>query len=276
MILLFSLACKDAEPVDTGPVDGSFTALTYNVHGLPPGITGDDTAGRMAQIAPLLDAYPLIGLQEDFDEANHATLAAGLERPTELWFGEAMEDRFYGSGLAVFAAMEAEEYEAAWYETCYGTLDNASDCLASKGYQRVRLRLGPGASLDLYNTHMEAGNGAEDDEVREAQLELLLAAFADRSADTAVLFVGDTNLGADDPEDVPLIARLMEEGGFTDACDAVACPEPGRIDKLLFRDGGGVTLTAESWAVEAQFVDTEGVALSDHEAIAATFRWSAR
>ena len=27
-------------------------ALTYNVHGLPAAITGDDTPGRMAAIAP--------------------------------------------------------------------------------------------------------------------------------------------------------------------------------------------------------------------------------
>lgn len=275
MILLFALACKDRAE-DTGPFAGDLDVLTYNVHGLPPGITGDDTPGRMAQIAPLLADYALIGLQEDFDEANHATLAAGVELETELWFGEPLADRFYGAGLAVFAGMEAVDALSIYYETCNGTFDGASDCLASKGFQVARLALGPGAALDVYNTHMEAGNSAEDDASRAAQLDMVLAQLASFSADNAVLLLGDTNLGGDDPEDVPLIDRLMAEGGFTDACDAVACPEPGRIDKILLRDGGGLRLAVESWAIDPAFVDSEGTPLSDHEAITARIRWSAR
>lgn len=276
MILLFALACQDEPAPDSGPRSGELDVLTYNVHGLPSGITGDDTPGRMAQIAPLLDRYPLIGLQEDWDADNAATLAAGLERRTELWFGEPLEDRFYGAGLAFFAEQAVETYSTTYYETCNGTLDGASDCLASKGFQTVRLQMGPGATLDVYNTHMEAGNSAEDDSSRAAQLDLLLAEIDSFSAGHAVLFMGDTNLGADDPEDVPLIAALMEGGGFTDACDAVACPEPGRIDKLLVRDGEDLSLTVESWAVAEEFVDAEGQPLSDHEGITARLSWSAR
>lgn len=276
MILLFALACQKEPAEDTGPTAGQLDVLTYNVHGLPSGITGDDTPGRMAQIAPLLDRYPLIGLQEDWDEANAATLAAALERRTELWFGEPLDERFYGAGLAFFAEQAVESYEPTYYETCNGTLDGASDCLASKGFQVVRLRMGPGATLDVYNTHMEAGNSAEDDSSRTAQLDMLLAQIDSFSAGHAVLFMGDTNLGADDPEDVPLIAALMEGGGFTDACDAVACPEPGRIDKLLVRDGEDLAIDVDSWAVAEEFVDEDGAPLSDHEGITASLRWAAR
>ena len=44
--------------------------LTYNIHGLPPEVTGDDTTGRIEQITPLLSDYDVVGLQEDWIEEN--------------------------------------------------------------------------------------------------------------------------------------------------------------------------------------------------------------
>jgi len=85
---------KGADSADTGPTEGALRALTYNVHGLPPELTGDDTAARMAQIAPLLDGFDVVGLQEDFDDDNHATLAASSRHLSQVRFAEALEDRF--------------------------------------------------------------------------------------------------------------------------------------------------------------------------------------
>ena len=261
-MFFFLFACT---PVEVA-TEGSLRALTYNVHGLPPEITGDDTSGRMEAIAPLLEGYDLIGLQEDFDDDNHAVLAT-TSHPVKVRFSELYDDdRFYGSGLAVFSTELALGHHNEHYTQCNGFTDGASDCLASKGFQVVRIALGAG-EVHVYNTHMEAGNGDEDDAARASHVDQLFASM-DQTSET-ILFLGDTNLGDDDPEDAVEIARLKDYG-LQDGCELIGCDEPGRIDRFMVLNQGSVTLSIESWSVEEQFED-----LSDHDAIATTWSWSA-
>lgn len=278
LLSILLLACTgDPAGGDSGdgsvPSAGSLRVLTYNVHGLPSAITGDDTPGRMVQIAPLLVDFDLVGLQEDFDEANHATLVEPAPQPVQDWFGEKKDDtRAYGSGLALLGPGAATLVHHQHYSACNGVTDGASDCLASKGFQLLRLDLG-GVELDVYNTHMEAGGGEEDDAARTVHVDELLAAMDEHSADRPVLFMGDTNLNDDDPEDLVEVLRL-KAAGLRDACDEVGCPEPGRIDRVMLRDGGGVALQAASWQVTPGFEDAQGVPLSDHEPIEVQVDWA--
>ena len=195
--LLLLTACGDPDKADDLPTEGTLTALTYNVHGLPPEITGDDTEARLLAIGPRLAGFDLVGLQEDFDDGRHEQLAADAGFPTNVRFNEALEDRFYGSGLDVLSVLEVVDYLHEHFDDCYGTLDNAGDCLASKGFQAVRLQLGAG-EVDVYNTHLEAGGGEEDDLARLNQIDQIVAAMNGWSAGRAVIFTGDTNLHPDE------------------------------------------------------------------------------
>ena len=91
----------------------------------------------------------------------------------------------------------------------------------------------------------------------------------------AVVFTGDFNLHGGDAEDVPLLALLTGEGGLSDSCVEVDCPEPERIDRVFYRDGAGLRLEALNWNQEQAFVDSLGVDLSDHDALSARLRWTA-
>jgi endonuclease/exonuclease/phosphatase family metal-dependent hydrolase len=277
MILAWTLGClPDLEPASGSPVpaSGSLSALTYNVHGLPPEITGDDTAGRLVAIGPLLPPFDIVGLQEDFDDDNHAALVASVNHPTQVRFSEALADRVYGSGLAVLSHLEEESHFQEHYEDCNGVLDAASDCLASKGFQVVRLALAPGATVDVYNTHLEAGGGSEDHAARTQHVQQLLDSLANRSADRAVIFLADTNLHAGDALDGPLLSQLLEEGGLVDSCAELGCAEPDHIDRILVRDSNEVSLQVSEWEVRLEFVDGEGADLSDHPAIAVDVDWA--
>ena len=266
-MLALLLAC--AEPI---PTSGSFTALTYNVHGLPPEITGDDTDARMEQIAPLLVDFDLIGLQEDFDDTRHGVLTSESDHAVDLWFAEPVDDdRFYGSGLGVLADLTLVDHHHEHYELCNGTLDGAGDCLASKGFQRATFLLGD-RELDVYNTHMEAGNGDEDDAARASHVDQILASVDSRSVD-AVLLIGDTNLNDDDAEDLVEVQRLKDRG-FQDSCDLVGCDTPGRIDRFMVLAEGGLELQVTSYEV-LPWQDADGVDLSDHEPIATDWTWEA-
>jgi len=92
----------------------------------------------------------------------------------------------------------------------------------------------------------------------------------------AILFLGDTNCHDRDPEDVVLIERVIEAVGLAEGCNAIECPEPGRIDRFMFRHGDDVALVPTTWTVEQAFYDDEGVPLSDHDAISMRFTWERR
>ena len=246
-------------------------ALTYNIHGLPPEITNDDTAARIAAIAPLLNAYDLVGLQEDFDDDDHAVLSDASEHSQKRRFADILPDRVYGSGLAVFSDFEESTFHHEHYETCHGILESASDCLASKGFQVIRLVLGEGLEVDVYNSHLEAGGGEEDNASREAQVLQILARMEAFSEARAMLLLADTNLHAEDEQDAPLL-DLFYEAGLEDACTAVDCAEPNRIDRVLFRSGGDLILEVTDWRVDPDFSDAEGIPLSDHDPISVSLR----
>jgi len=254
------------------PTEGSLRVLTYNVHGLPDALTGDDGEARMRAIAPLLEDFDLVGLQETFDEDKHALLTAEATHEVQTWFSEKVESsRAYGSGLAVLARAPLVEEFTEHYRMCHGLLDASSDCLASKGFQVVRLSVG-GAELDLYNTHHEAGGGVEDEATRADQVSQVLDSLATRSAGRAVIFVGDTNLRPSDPPDAEQLARYAEVG-LRDACVELDCTEPDHIDRIYVRDSDDLKLQVTDWANEPAFFDADGVPLSDHPAISATIRY---
>jgi len=250
---------------------GSFSLLTYNVHGLPPGITGDDTEARLRAISPRLGAFDVAALQEDFFFTE--LLMEAVEHPWVHQFHETLPGRATHSGLTLVSVLPLVEAHGESWAVCHGVLDSASDCLGSKGLQLARLELGPGASVDVCNLHMEAGGGEEDEAARSQQVEQLLAALAHRSAGRALIVVGDTNLRPSDEADLPLLERLRAAAELEDVCDTTACPEPDHIDRFLFRSGWEVVLRAESWTRQTNFVDDSGQALSDHPALSARFRW---
>ena len=268
---------KGAEDTGTAahvPTMGTFGVLTYNVHGLPAAITGDDTTGRMGEIAPRLGAWDILGIQESFDADNHDILTEDSSHDTRLWFGEMLPDRFYGSGLAVLARAVLVDHQHTHYSACNGVTDGASDCLASKGFQAVRLSMGT-STIDVYNTHLEAGGGEADNEARQAHIDEVLASLNGWSAGQAIVFTGDFNLRPSDPEDLPLIEQLLDEGGLSDSCIETGCAEPDHIDQILFRSSDSLTLEATDWANRASdFIDGNGVDLSDHPPISARFGWS--
>jgi endonuclease/exonuclease/phosphatase family metal-dependent hydrolase len=262
------------EPV---PTEGELRVLTYNVAGLPDGVSGAGAPllERMPQIASHLDAYDLVGLQEDFDAAGHAALVGEADHGAVRWFdARVADDRVYGSGLSQLARPDVAAYEEEHYDGCNGVFDGASDCLASKGFQVLTLSLG-GAEVDFYNTHHEAGGGDEDEAVRLAQVEQVIASAEGRSDGLAIVYTGDFNLHPGDDEDrAPLGA--YDAAGLLRTCDLLGCAEPDHIDQVRLRDGDDIELEAVGWARVTDMVDAEREDLSDHPAIEVTIRWRRR
>ena len=254
------------------PQTGELVVLTYNVAGLPQGISSSNPEVNIPQISPLLNDFPVALVQEDF--WYHAELIAEVEHPhvSDPFPADPMEMGI-GDGLNRMSEHPFEELERVQWYDCHGNLDCASDCLARKGWSFARHTIADGVEVDIYNLHMEAGGCPEDIEIRlQATLDLA-DAIAERSDGRAVVVAGDFNLRATDPEDVEPLANIIDGAGLTDVCAAVDCGDE-RIDKVLIRDGEDVTLAAQEWWVPEQVVDAaSGDPLSDHLPVAARLAW---
>jgi endonuclease/exonuclease/phosphatase family metal-dependent hydrolase len=243
------------------------------VAGLPQGISGSDPEAHIPQISPLLDAYDLVLVQEDF--WYHAELSADATHPYQSTpFPEDPAMNGIGDGLNRFSRFELGEIEREQWYDCHGQLECASDCLARKGWSYARTTVAPGVVVDVYNLHMEAGGCPEDIVIRQNASEDLVEAIGARSVGVATIVAGDFNLRRTDPEDVAPFETILDGAGLVDACDAVECGDE-HIDHVLFRSGDDVALEVTTWWIAEEFVDAEdGGPLSDHPAVAVEIHYT--
>jgi hypothetical protein len=270
-------------------VSGDFLGLTYNVAGLPEGISGSHPAVNTAQISPKLNAYDMVLTQEDWQTPTpnplaplrvyHEILVAdathpykSISAPQPLGTNPQRPDALLADGLNRMARFPfAPDIRTPWS----GCHNSAADCLALKGFSVARTTLAPGVEVDVYDLHMEAGGDPQDDVLRDAGISQVRDSILTYSAGRAVIVGGDFNLHTNSEPDKSQYARLLAEAGLQDVCTALSCATPGRIDKFAFRSGGGVSITPLTHRFETDvFVDGNGDQLSDHEALAVRFAWS--
>lgn len=258
-----------------GGPEGELLALTYNVAGLPEGLSRSDPARNTPLISPKLNAYDLVLVQEDF--TYHDLLIASVTHPYRS-LTKVPETRLTGDGLNRLSRSPFVGFERFQWRSCHGGLDSGSDCLAEKGFTVATHQFGDDRELeiDVYNLHMDAGGGEQDGAARSDQVEQLLETLTVRSAGRAVIVGGDTNLRVSREGDAARLARLMGGAALADSCEAVSCPDPTHIDRFFLRSGDAVELEAVEWSEDRSFVDDVGEDLSDHPAIAVRFRYRAR
>jgi len=248
---------------------GTLQVLTYNVAGLPEGLSSSRPATNTPLISPKLNAFELVAAQEDF--SYHPQLVSAVTHPY-IHAPKPGSGVDLGDGLAILSRRPLGSAEHVKWQACNGLLDAKNDCLTSKGFLRTTVELAPGVLVDLYVMHADAGRAAGDAMAREKQAKQLVDAIAASSAGRAVIVAGDTNMKDTDEAQLML---LLAGAGLTDACRALSCAEPYRYDRVMFRSSAAVTLTPTRWEVDLSFVDSAGAQLSDHEPVAVTLSWAA-
>jgi endonuclease/exonuclease/phosphatase family metal-dependent hydrolase len=250
---------------------GEFSLLTYNVAGLPEPLSGSSPSVNTPQISPMLNAYGLVLVQEDF--WYHHELVARVDHPYRsmpMWEQPGLLRM--GDGLNRFSVFPLGELTRVTWIECNGVLDCASDCLTTKGFSVSAVKLAEGLVVDVYNLHMDAGGCDGDIHARGVQTKQLLERIRTRSAGKAAIVAGDTNLKNSRPDDVESLESLLSEANLREACLFLNC-EKETIDRVLFRGSDSVSLVPISWDHPPQFVDAEGHDLSDHKPVAVRFHW---
>lgn len=263
--LCIAAGAARAEPVE-------LSILTYNIHGLPSWIAGDDPPARIPQILSIAQSYDVVLLQEDF--AHHDVVVASspfahLVRGNAAWIAAPL---FQGAGLTILSRFATTESAREAYGTCNGWVSAASDCFGHKGFVMARLALPDGASFDAWNTHLDAGDAEADRAVRADQLGRLAAAIEAKSAGRAVVVGGDFNLHWDDPRDRALLDGFAARLGLAIAAMTPAGGWDSRLDYLLTRPDARSCLATLEAGKNEHFLDAADRPLSDHPAIFARLR----
>jgi len=251
----------------SGPTSGDFSILTYNVAALPQFISGSDPILNIPLISPLLNLYDLALVQEDF--AYQQLLRADALHPYQT-VPLAPDGIHWGDGLNHFSIFPFTDFQRHAWVVCNGVIDQGNDCLTEKGFSVGLHTLAPGVEVDIYNSHFDAGGSPGDHAAREAEAQQVLDTIVARSAGRAVIFVGDTNMGASSEY---ILQTLLSGASLQDACRALSCGDETRIDRVMFRSSTDVELTATSWQLDPNFVDGNGDPLSDHEAVGVVMHW---
>lgn len=243
------------------------SVLTYNVAGLPEGLSASHPAQNTARISGLLNDFDIALVQEDF--AYHPDLTSKARHPFKL--PELQASDFNSNGLARFSRLPLSAHRQRAWTSCFGTEDHGSDCLTDKGFSVAahEVQLDDATVvIDIYNLHMDSGDSAGDERARELQAVQLAETIAGQSAGKAVIVAGDTN--SPSPVGGPLDI-LTQRAGLLDACTELSCPQPALVDRILYRSSELVLLQPLRWRVPDEFVDDSGQPLSDHLPVAVDF-----
>lgn len=254
-----------------------FSLISYNVQSRPFLDLGRAIA-NLPQIGARANAYDIVGVQECFSVCNLLLKAAThLSRyyfdQKQNWWNIA------NSGLASLSKFPLIEHEQMFFQA----KAEFSDSIASKGVILMRYNL-DGKILDVYNTHMQAGNSEGAQVARAAQAIELATFISDHSPkDHAVILHGDFNMGphrdgknwadfrpqhysseADMLARTAVFTDLMNRLQLIDVSDSLNGPSLDHIDRILWRNGDGFVIKALEWADNSKdFRDSKGLDLSD-------------
>lgn len=291
-----STVAPGAGTAQSAAQSGELTALSYNVAGLPEPLSGSEPDTNTPLISPLLNAYDLVLVQEDWADPvppnpvfdlHHDDLISAVDHPFQsdpapqpLGADPRRPEALLADGLNRLSRVPFGPVTRLMWTDCFGGIDTsdggAGDCLAQKGFSVARTELAPGVEADVYNLHGEAGGTDLDAQYSAADFVQLAAFVQTHSAGRAVILGGDTNLHSDEPGDGAVWTQFLAETGLTDVCQVVDCgSDDHRIDKFAFRNGGEVTISPTSHQFEVdRFRRDDGEPLSDHDALAVTFAWT--
>jgi hypothetical protein len=297
LALLAAVALTTRMPTaEAAEATGTFTALTYNVAGLPEPFSGSEPDVNTVLISPLLNDYELVLVQEDFVDPDppvppfnfhHDDLISAVNHPylstpatPPIGTDPTRPTALVADGLNRLSRFPFGEVTRVRWTNCFGGADTsdggAADCLSQKGFSVATTTFADGVTVDVYNLHGEAGSSPLDVEYSADDYEQLAAFMNDRSTGHAIIVGGDFNLHTDEEPDGTVYRTFLAATGLTDTCEVVDCgADADRIDKFAFRSGGGVTLTALTHSFERdKFMRDDGTQLSDHSALAVTFQWT--
>ena len=255
----------------------TLSVLLWNVWNLPSCLTDKNSKGRAKNISPLLKPYDVVILNEAF--VNKKYLLEQADYPYMKKLGRQWWTIF-DSGIIILSRFPIVETSWTHYKQRSGW-----DIFAAKGILKCRIQLNDTQQIDVYGTHMQAGNTTRHQVTRHAQA-IQAAEFVLKGspAGNTVLFAGDLNMGpTKDPKYInhsvhyanAMDARLRTESytlmcGIADLTDVVAQNHEEDINRFMIKDG----TTCPISKVTLEYLAGQTPRLSDSDALKCTVFFS--
>ena len=252
-------------------LSSDISVLTYNIHALSPIIAGDDPHLRIIKILDNSQSYDLIFIQENWifqdDDLksklpNHNLVISNESKfiwPLSTWINS------NGSGLTIGISDEYKIIDSheEKFNTCSGWLSKGNDCLSSKGFQHIKIKIDD-QRIDIYNTHLDAGNSSVDIATREKQISHIVNYILENSINHPLILSGDLNINQLDINENKTIEGLVNKLEMNIVDWSSKNPyEREVLDYILYR---GLNLDENKFGVNATLLG-----LSDHPPIEANF-----
>lgn len=296
VVMIFGLSVFGSaqQPDNTG----DFTALCYNVSGLPDinWLLGKENAidvmGNQLQLSKMLknSFYDIIAVQEDF--TYHTSLVkyiTNYDYKTNHSGGIPG-----GDGMNIFSKMPIYNEERTTWNTLYGVIANGADEMTAKGILYTVIDLGNGVLVDFYDIHADAYGDEGSIEARRDNFNQLAAIIESRGDKRPVIVTGDFNTSSSYYNDCGLTETLIYGCGLKDAWTELynsgdyedysyyfnkygtgwqnSWGKWDSVEKFLYKDGGGIKLEPESFEY-LWFENSEKVSYSDHAAASVKFTY---
>ncbi|UIR57079.1 endonuclease/exonuclease/phosphatase family protein [Sphingobacterium sp. SRCM116780] len=264
---------------------GNFSMITYNIAGLPQGISAAKTerSTSIEVIGARLNDFDIINIQEDFNYNNQLYQGGNQHHYRSISMGLAI----FGDGLDTLSKYPLSNFRRMKWLNRTG-----SDRLTPKGFTHCSLHLAKGVEIDLYNIHANSQDHIRAAKARRANFNQLATYMRTHSRGKAIILAGDFNAHFDYVEDnLPDFIRetqLTDSWVFLQHDQVIPNIDPRflcldsmdidneseSIDKIMFRSSKEITLIPKNYQVEKKkFVDDQKIPLSDHWPIRVIFDW---
>lgn len=157
--LSIALLASAVIPAALAATTGSFSAVTFNVAGLPEILQNNDVPGDKTENTATIGTkfsdygFDIIHVQEDFN--YHATL---YEYDNHTYRTATSGGVPFGSGLNTLSNYDWIDFTRVEWDDCSNA--SGADCLTPKGFTFMRMKIDQGVWIDVYNLHTDAGYGS--------------------------------------------------------------------------------------------------------------------
>lgn len=269
---------------ETKVLKGEFSVLTYNIAGLPQGISAAKTARKEAitEIGEKISAFDIVNVQEDFNY-NHSLYAKNEHVYRTNHKGKIP----IGDGLNTLSHFPVLSFQRIPWRHCSGP-----DCWTVKGFSLTQIQLVPGIIVDVYNVHANSSDVARAVRARRENFRQLAAFINEHSKDKPLIVMGDFN--AHYAYKKENLYEFIESTGLTDGWvnflrnnefpkiipKFVAehmlslTNDSESLDKVFFRNSEHLKFQPRKYHIESSlFTNDNNEPLSDHLAVSMQFDW---
>ncbi len=260
--------------------------MSFNVSGVPvignfqgsKKIGGFKKSSAVGRMINGVDA-DLIGVQEDFN--YHQGLAVEMTLfPYQTYSSGGLP---LGDGLNIFSKHPIYNVSRNNWEKLFGVLCGANDRLSKKGFVYAAVALETNVLVDFIVLHADAGKDKYSVRARKDNFRQLREFIGTLKADRPLIVVGDCNTTVFSGNSDDIYHNLLVPTGLKDAwVELYNNGDYSRggnnhsgesIDRVLYRNGGGVTL--EPSALEhVHIADEAGDTYTDHQATCARLAYT--